>query len=587
MPDYEATEPQSSGMSGEEVRALYDDLKAVFSPRNAEYTLARDRYLGRHWDDETNPAPKGRYSLTLNYIRPVVDKTVQMLVGELPGIQVMPPGVDDIARRIAEAEEAVLYKTWEMNDMPLVIRRVAFNQVLLRRGLMYYWWDAKAKRVRFRSIAPDNFFPIYDGEDLVECILVSRRLTRALQAAYPSLKNKITSDDDSDAVFDDARWTRVVNGQIDPLDTTGHGQSDRRPNMTGTTLVIDHYDRHGNWTRVMGEATWKQKLGYGTNTVPVIEFQNVVVGDEREPRSEIDDIVELNQYLDQLVSQQADIIKKYANPTVVDYGSGQDAQTVKRTVQGDGAVLPARRDAKVEYLTWQGTPPAIQEQYARIIGTIFDISGKPASSFGQTVTNQSGVMTNMALTPTIATNTEKQSIFGHSLVKLNEAILRLYEKFMAGDQIEARGVRPKRPGVNVPIFYDATITGREIGGWYNNRIKWPSALRTDDPLYVQNEIAKMTSSPPVQSVYTTLENLGIEDVEAELDRIKVQLEDPRFHPDVLKASIDAASALQSQPPMGGMEGLDPGAPTSVDGFSMDMAAEGAGNPNRDQLVQGV
>lgn len=585
MPDSSETK-SSGGLSGKEVRELYAELRAAFAPRNGEYALARDRYLGRHWDDATNPAPRGRYSLTLNYVRPVVDKTVQLLVGEMPGIQVMPPGTDEVARRLAEAEEAILYSNWEFNDAPLVFRRVAFNSVLVRRGLVYYWWDAKAKTVRFRSLAPDNYFPVYDGEDVVECVLVSRRLTRTLQAAYPSLANKIRSDSETDAVFDEARWTRVVNGQIDPLDDTNHGSAERTP-MTGTTLVIDWYDRNGNWTRVMGDAVHNQNLGYRTGKVPVIEFVNTITGDEREPRSEVEDIIELNQYLDQLVSQQADIIKKYANPTIIDYGSGQDAQTVKRTVQGEGAVLPAKRDAKVEYLNWTGTAPAIEEQFVRVMSAIFDLSGKPASSFGQTVTNQSGVMTNMALTPTIASNTEKQTIFGHGLVELNEKILMLFETFMKGEQIHAKGSRAKRPGIKTPVFYDVTLTGRDIAGWYKNRIKWPSALRTDDPLYVQNEISKVQSSPPVQSVYTTLENLGIEDVEAEIDRIKEQLEDPRFHPDVMKAGIDAAGALSGVPPMGGdLDGLDPGAPTGFDSNAMDMAAEGAGNPNRDALVGG-
>jgi hypothetical protein len=170
--------PKVPSLSAVEVRELYRDLLAQYSARNAEYHVARERYNGRHWDPETNPEPNGRYSLTANYIRPTVDKSVEALVGTLPGIQVMPPGVDELARRIAEAEEALLYATWDVNDAELVFRRVAHNMVLLRRGLIYYWWDPTCMRVKFRSFAPDNYFPIYDGEDTVECVLVSRRNTR-------------------------------------------------------------------------------------------------------------------------------------------------------------------------------------------------------------------------------------------------------------------------------------------------------------------------------------------------------------------------------------------------------------------------
>lgn len=587
MPDYTSTEPYA-GLDGEEVRELYEQLRAGFAARNGQYSVLRDRYLGVHWGDETNPLPLGRsrYSLTLNYVRPVVDKTVQMLVGSMPAIQVMPPGVEDAARRLAESEESVLYATWEANDAPLVFRRLAFNSVLLRTGVCYYWWDAGAKRARFRSLAPDNFFPVYDGEDLVECVIVSRRLTRALQRAYPELRNKIRPDNERDAVFDEARFDGVAAGTINPADPLDDNTAPGRVAPMDTTLVIDWFDRNGNWTRVMGQAVHTARLGYDTGRVPVIEFPNVIVGDERDPRSEVDDIIELNQYLDQLVSQQADIIRKYANPTVVDYGSGQDPQVVKRTIQGEGLVLPAKSTARLEYLNWTGTPPAIGEQFGRIMGAIFDLSGKPASSFGQTVTNQSGVMTNLSLTPSVAINAEKQTIFGMGLVKLNSDLLRLYEKFMKGETIRARGSRPKRAGVNASLYYETELRGSEINGWYVNRIKWPSALRTDDPLYVQSEIAKMTSSPPTQSVYTTLENLGIEDVEMELDRIRQQLEDPRFHPEVMKAGLDAAQALAGMPPMGDLEGLDPATEPGVDPAAMNAAAEGAGNPNREALTTG-
>lgn len=571
MPDSSAT---PKALNAQEVRSLYSELRASFSGRNEDYRIARDRYNGNHWDGVTLAAHPERYSLTLNYIRPTVDKVVRGIIGEMPGIQVMPPGTDDLARRLAEQEEAILYTAWEANNAPLVFRRVIHNMVLLRRGVLYYWWDARAKMVRFRSIAPDNYFPVYDGEDVVECIIVSRRNTRVLKQMYPDLADKIHSDGETDAVIEDQRYASATSGAnmaTEPL--------------TGTTIVLDWYNRDGDWVRVMGDAEHSANLSYGTGRVPVIEFQNNVRGDEREPGNEIDDIVELNQYLDQLISQGADIIKRYANPTIVDYGSGQDPQHIRDIIRTFGGVIPSRKDGKVAFLNWEGQPPDILNQRIAIMQAIHDLSGQPASAYGQTVTNQSGVMTNMSMTPSVATATDKQEVVGAGLILLNEDILRLYEKFMAGDTIKARGMRAKRPGLKRFEFFEVEITGSEIAGWYKNRIKWPSALRTDDPVFVQSEISKMTAQPPVQSVYTTAENLGIEDVEAELDRVKAQLEDPRFHPDRLAGAVDAAAALSEVPELPPeMTGLDPGASVTPD--SMNTAAEGAGNPNRDQLVDG-
>jgi hypothetical protein len=204
------------------------------------------------------------------------------------------------------------------------------------------------------------------------------------------------------------------------------------------------------------------------------------------------------------------------------------------------------------------------------------MSGKPASSYGQLLSNQSGVATNMALSPATLTTEEAQGLFGMGLMELNECILRLNEKFMAGQPIEIRtSTKGRGRNVNSWLYLDIQMTGDQIGGWVKNRIKWPSALRTDDPIYVQNEMAKAKgdqANPPSQSLYTTMENLGIEDVEAEIDRIKKQLEDPRLHPDRLQAAIAAAQAFDGAMVPGGVDGLDP---ASADAGA---AMEASGSP---------
>jgi hypothetical protein len=563
LPDYEPPSGAPASLSADDVRILAKELRAVHSPRNQEYAESRDLYEAKHWGTTANPLPDGkRYTLTLNYIRPTVDKTVQLLLGTMPGIQVFPPGVDQLARNVAESEEALIYATWDVNDAPLVFRRVAHNMALLRRGLIYYWWDATAKRVRFRSVAPDNFYPLYDGEEIVECILVSRRSTRVLKRNYPKLADNIVPDNQGDDVFDEGRWMRMVGGMADVLGDAG-GTSTRSGNsdLAGQTTVLDWYDKYGNWVRVMGDATHSQKLGYGIDAVPFIEFPNKLPGDEREPSNEVDDIVDLVLYLDILLSQQADIIKKYANPTIIDQATGQDPQTIKRTVQADGGVLPVKRDGDLHFLNWEGTAPDIGQQFDRVLAAVYDLSGKPPSAYGQLLSQQSGTATNVSQNPVTAIIEEKQSIFGHGLVKLNEAVLRLFEKFMKGEQIEVRAGAMKIPGNSASWrYFDVKIKGEEIGGWYKSRIKWPSKFRTDDPVLVQNELAKSkgdAENPPAQSLYTTMENLGVEDPEAEIDRIQQQLEDPRLHPGRMTAAIQAGQALTGNALPAPMAGLDP------------------------------
>jgi len=515
----------------DEVMEFFAQSRAKHSQRNGEYDLARQRYHGVLWDSVTNPEPADRYSLHLNYLKPFVDKSIQLLVGRMPAIQVMPNGTDEAARRQAEGEEGILYSTWDANGAQSVLYDTAFNCFVLRRGIVYYWWDSNEERVRFKSCVPDNYFPEYDGDTVERCIYVHRRLTSALKREYPKL---------SEQILDDPGMSLV------PL----FNQDQPRMGGAGYTTVFDYYTREGEFVRVMGDAVVTAELEYPIKEVPFIEFPCFLVGGELEPVNLFDQVVELNQYLCQLVSQKADIIKKYSNPTIVDYGSGQDAEEVQRAVKADGAVIPAKLGSKIELLTWNGDTPGIDEQMQFIIDALYDLGGKPRSAFGQTVTNQSGVVTNLALTPTLQSNEYHETIWGVRLSKLNERILQLWEEFAKGESLDYQGYTPSGQNLQSMRYRSTSLMADEIAGWYKNRIKWPSAIRTDDPAYVQNDLNQLTSDPPAISLYTSLENRGVEDVEAEIDRIKEQLMDPRMHPDRLEAAMGAAGqAMETGAPM--------------------------------------
>lgn len=512
-------------------------LRQQWNTRNAEYDTSRRRYQGEHWDAATNPAPQNRYSLTLNYLKPFVDKSIQTLVGRIPAIQVMPPGTDQASRDIAEQLEGLLYGTWEANDMVTILQKTAWDSFVLRRGLIYVWWDPKAEKVCLRNVAPEHFFPEYDGDEIFRAIYVQRRNTAALKEQYPEHAEDIHSDDAMKYPF-------VQGASLD------------RIGARGQTTVVDCYTADGHFYRVMGNAFIHVNLELPWKGVPFVEFPCYPVSGETEPLNMIDQLVELNQYLDQLVSQQADIIQRYANPVVIAKATGQSAESIRKAMGSPGAVIPVRADGALELLGWSGNIPAIDQQMQFVIDSLFDLGGKPRSAFGQQTSQQSGVQTNLSLSPTIQSNEYHESIWGQRLSTLNRYILMLWEKNMEGEVIHFEGSYQKQTGTQK--YYDVSITGSEIEGWYKNRIKWPSAIRVDDPVYVQNNLQQLTSDPPAVSLYTYMERLGIEDVEAEIDRILEQLEDPRLHPEVLTSAVDAAATIEgAQIPGTDMGGLAP------------------------------
>lgn len=550
------------------VDSLYRDLKAENGTRNADYDIARKRVDGVLWGDATNPTPRNRYSLSANYLHPIVMKHVQLLVGRLPAIQVMPRGTSTEDREHAEKLEGVLYGIWNDSKAGDVFQKVAWDSYVLRRGVIYYWWDKEAKRARFKHVNPDDFYVRQDNGEIYEAVYAYRRLVTALQQDYPDDASKIEAEPP----------THVT--QI-------YGQEQPELNQTAYVTVVDYYNRDGQFTRIANDSVLvDMKLAYPEGGVPFVEFPCYPANGNREPKNGIDQLVELVQYLSQLVSQKADVIRTYANPTILDRASGQSPEQIRRAVAADGSVLPIHREGNLEFLNWNGTMPAIEDQVELVRDLIFDLSGKPRSAFGQTITNQSGVVTNLALTPTLQSNEYHETQWGKSLSFLNRRLLQITEKFGATFDTTYRGYRPVGADMRGAHVEQLKFRGSEVDNWYENRIKWPSAIRTDDPVYIQNIISQLTSDPPTISLYTALEMLGVEDVEAEIDRISEQLEDPRFHPDRLAAGLDAAKAAGNGALPGALMGAGPAGPKAQPGGGdpeLATSLEAAGNPNRDAL----
>ena len=556
-----------SKLTYEEIVELRTRLMAEWATRNGEYDENRSLVDGSLWQNGGRfkmPAAENRYSISVNYLQPIAQKHVQMLVGRIPGIQVMPRGTELLEREQAEKSEGLLYAAWSASEAQEVFQRVAWDSFVLRRGLVYYWWDTKSKRVLFKYVTPDDYYPEYDGDEVYRCVYVHRRNIHALRRQYPQYAKDIDAGPASEVA------------QIEGTDTPFM-------NQTEFVTVTDYYDIEGNWVRIAGDIVLdSKKLGYPEPQVPFVEFPYQPTSGWREPPSGIEHVVELVQYLSQLMSQKADVIRTYANPTIIDEMSGQSVEEIRRAIAADGSVLPVARDGNLRFLNWDGTVPTIDEQIQLVLDSIFDISGKPRSSFGQTITNQSGVVTNLALTPTLQSNEAHESIWGKRLAHLNRRILQITEKFAPGE-MQYKGVAPTGADHRGNIPVALKMKGSEIDGWYENRIKWPSAIRTDDPVYIQNIVSRLTSDPPTLSIYTALEMLGHEDVEAEIDRILEQKEDPRLSPETVAQNV--GTALQAGPPgtPAGLLGAEAG-PAPEGGEVNPQALEASGSPATEELA---
>lgn len=565
--------PSGPGAEPLDVNELMDFFYKVQtdnSQRNGEYEQARAYVDGKMYDAQ-HPRPVNRSAVIANYLLPFTMKHVQLLVGRLPGIQVLPAGSEEHHRRHAEALEGILYSAWGHNQAEDLLQKVAWDSYVLRRGLTYYWWDPKTREFRFKYVTPDDFYPEWDGDTMYRAMYAYRRHVDSLRREYPDKRHVIEADSMG------TPGPQYIGGMDQP-----------RVDQTHYVTVYDYFDKWGRYARVANEQMLVQgNLGHPEPEVPFIEFPYYPSNGNREPKNGIDPLVPLNQHLNTLISQKSDIIKKYSNPTVLNRQSGNSAEEVRRATSAEGSVLNVHKDGDVSYLNWDGTTPAIDEQIQLILDTMFDISGKPRSSFGQTITNQSGVLTNLSLTPTLQSNEYHETLWGQRLAHLNARCLALTEHFDKGNERTYRGRVPVGMDLKKTRMMDTTIDPKDIGGWYENVIKWPSAIRVDDPVHVQTTLSRLTSDPPAISLYSALEDLGVEDVEEEIDRILEQREDPRLSADTVAAGAASAMGIGDPAMAGAIAGAPPppngSAPIPGGNPAMGSAAMAGGNPNASAL----
>ena len=164
----------------------------------------------------------------------------------------MPNAVDEVARRHAEALEGVIYGTWYANNVAQVLFKTAFDSFVLRRGLIYVWWDPGAKLVRFKNVHARPLLPRVRRRGGLARHLRVAALDRAAQEGVPRPRRR-----------HQAR-------QRDGLRRDPRGRSTRGSRRPDQTTIIDVFDMDGNTTRVMGEAVTNRALKYPFKSDPVL-----------------------------------------------------------------------------------------------------------------------------------------------------------------------------------------------------------------------------------------------------------------------------------------------------------------------------
>jgi len=294
----------------------------------------------------------------------------------------------------------------------------------------------------------------------------------------------------------------------------------------------------------------------------------------------------LIQYLPQLLGREADILRAVANGSYLEKGTGQSPEALNAALQ-KGGVIPSKRDSSVEPIQPPDVPAFADAHRESVLTYIKMLGFTPDAAWGDGSAG-SGSDRGLQLQPLQELSTMKQLNWSVGLSRLFAMAFEMIE----GQQVGTARYRGKTqkgarrspfniligPGLEPtqepnPDYNPETLDGGEdfidvprdpealFDGDHDVRFEWANTnADPNDPAFVLSELNKFQQG--AQSLRTTLENLGVESPEDEMNLIEQESE--RFPwlrqgmIQMLKAQMDNQQGAGGGNPGDVATGLDAG-----------------------------
>lgn len=448
-------------------------LKGKYATRNTAYSKLRSIYNADYFSGKAHIQG---VKLVYNLLANVVDRYTDFM-SQPPDWRVIPYDVTEEAMIMADKQEKFLYSQWELNNIQMAQQWQSHLQALL--GFFGFSvvpnFDASGKLidkeqfVRINVLTPDYVYPMPKSDNIR----------------------------DLDFVILDAYDYTIGKDQYNPSISL-----DSKRDFTNTHVYFDE-----NVIRVIEKNQIKNEIVHEFGFLPVILGQNRVKPHHVEGVGDLDQSVGLMEYTNELLSWMGDMIEYHANPITIIKGYTGD----NKLPNGGRWFLGPDGDAK--FLSWPGTPPAVENMISRMVNFIQDQTHLSPAILGNEIpSGTSGSAVQSLLSGIQATMLRKQVTLGDVYNKTNEVIFKIVEKIFGDKELVVRGT--KRGNVFVEKF-----KGKEINGNYRNHVIWPPGI-LDQPSRINIELQKMQSG--LQSRYTTMESIGIQSPKDELLRIEAE-----------------------------------------------------------------
>lgn len=486
-----------------QIISWHNRLRGLYANRNMEYYLLRRifdaQYVGNQAGNAIASATEfsDRKKLVYNMLNTAVRRYMDEMSAPV-SIRGVPRALNEDDVRKAETRQKLLTELFENEDMVIKIVMASYYQSLLDKAIWHVRPDpSKRLKVALDLVIPEWYFPVP-------------------KSGYWFNKQAVI-----------VSWIDFhIDGNMEQFDPEGR----RYQNDQGLWRTIEYWDEHwyirvrNKWTDPKTKPTDPQEnsledcaIRHDWGFLPFEEAHNIPIPHRQRGQGDADQSVGLNEYLNELMSDQGDTLAYLANPIVVVRGTKQGTGQL---VFGPRAIWELERDGSAEILTWAGSPPSFEAQILRVMQGIEDSTGLSSPAFGREI--PSGVSGDAIRSILAGFNTRvgaKQSFMGHALNKICEKVQAIWEKEFPNEEFEVPGQWGLQPanGGEGENAHGIFIKPKDFLGHHKTRIIFEPQNET---VRVFAELEKMGKG--VQSKLTTMRNLGVVNPDEEYKRILVE-----------------------------------------------------------------
>jgi len=503
-----------------DIPAVRQDLQSTWSQRN---TLIREMRRLRFMENE----PTVPLGLEREIIRtPIAYQLCERIIGTLTAdpitIKVPPAEKTESAQRSASTVEKWLYAALDRLQQQAdddVIERFVESLIVDGHGCMRMlyapqMWKGHPKRAKGESheeyikrsdawekgqplpiawswVDPLNVYPIW-GEAGLEAILETD--TRNILALNPRRFNMVK---DRPALWDLVRMEATRSGLSQEVEFTQLWTRDSLTYAVGDTII--HHENHKY------------------RAVPYIYSMGVTVS-SRDPSymglSMLYPLRHMLPYLDRLLTQKASAIRLWAWPTAVVRtveSSPLGADGLPRTIELEpGKAITLWPGEDISFLSWNGSAPDMDE----MVGLMMNMSEKAGladAMYGMNPGGDSGYAINQLIA---AARMKFKPLVAHAERAIEQTVGTLLDivEYQLGQPVYV--YRRGRDSGWVRLAPD------DLQGYRQVEVQLNPIMPTDS--YARSSQAINETRAGLRSIYSAMENIGIEQPEDEMQQILVE-----------------------------------------------------------------